>query len=64
MCREHHTGKDVLQFFKLINLHVARNLDIHVVLDNLSGHGPEVTDWLAHPTGSLAPALHRPARPG
>ena len=49
-CREHHTGKDVLQFFKLINLHVARNLDIHVVLDNLSAHmGPEVTDWLAHP---------------
>ena len=45
-----HTGKDVLQFFKLINLHVARNLDIHVVLDNLSAHmGPEVTDWLAHP---------------
>ena len=37
----------------LINLHVARNLDIHVVLDNLSAHmGPEVTDWL-----SLA-ALH------
>ena len=59
-CREHHTGKDVLQFFKLINLHVARNLDIHVVLDNLSAHmGPEVTDWLAPPqTGSLAPALH------
>ena len=39
------TPARVLQFFKL-----ARNLDIHVVLDNLSAHmGPEVTDWLAHP---------------
>jgi len=48
--RKSHTSKDVLAFFKLIDLHVARDLDIHVVLDNLSAHmGPEVTTWLAHP---------------
>jgi len=49
-CRRHHTGKDVLRFFKLIDLHVAKGLDVHVVLDNLSAHkAPEVTEWLAHP---------------
>jgi transposase len=48
--RKRHTGKDVLAFFKLIDLHVAADLDVHVILDNLSAHmGPEVTDWLAHP---------------
>src|SRR5665213_1359979 len=49
-CRKSHTSKDVLAFFKLIDLHVARDLDIHVVLDNLSAHmGPEVRTWLDHP---------------
>ena len=49
-CRPHHTGADVLRFFKLIDLHVARDLEIHVVLDNLSAHkAPEVTKWLANP---------------
>ncbi len=49
-CRKHHTGKDVLAFFKLIDLHVPRDQEIHVVLDNLSAHmGPEVTRWLDHP---------------
>jgi transposase len=49
-CRKRHTGADVLRFFKLIDLHVAKDLDIHVVLDNLSAHkAPEVTKWLAHP---------------
>ena len=49
-CRRHHTGKDVLAFFKLIDLHVPRDLAVHVVLDNLSAHmGPEVTRWLDHP---------------
>ena len=48
--RKAHTGKDVLSFFKLIDLHVPRQLEIHVVLDNLSAHNaPEVTKWLAHP---------------
>ena len=49
-CRKHHTGADVLAFFRLIDLHVPRHLEVHVVLDNLSAHmGPEVTRWLDHP---------------
>jgi transposase len=49
-CRKRHTSADVLAFFKLIDANVAKDLDIHVVLDNLSAHdGPEVPDWLAHP---------------
>src|SRR5919202_1104064 len=48
-CRKRHTGADVLRFFKLIDLHVPRHLDVHVVLDNLSAHSaPEVQKWLAH----------------
>jgi len=57
-CRKRHTGKDVLAFFKLIDLHVPRDLAVHVVLDNLSAHmSPEVTRWLDHPK-RVAPALH------
>jgi transposase len=52
-CRKRHTATDVLRFFKLIDLHVPRPLEIHVVLDNLSAHSaPEVRDWLAHPRRS------------
>ena len=41
---------DVLAFFKWIDLHVPRDLEIHVVLDNLSAHkAPPVAEWLAHP---------------
>jgi transposase len=48
--RNQHTAKDVLAFFKLIDLDVPRDLDVHVVLDNLSAHkAPEVKEWLAHP---------------
>lgn len=48
--RKRHTAKDVLAFFKYIDLHVPRELDVHVVLDNLSAHkAPEVAKWLAHP---------------
>jgi transposase len=48
--RERHTGRDVLAFFKWIDLHVPADLDIHVVLDNLSAHKSEpVRTWLAHP---------------
>ena len=48
--RKHHKGADVLRFFKLIDLHVAPSLDVHVVLDNLSAHtAPEVKKWLADP---------------
>ena len=49
-CRKTHTSSDVLRFFKHIDLHVEADLDIHVVLDNLSAHmGPEVKKWLASP---------------
>lgn len=48
--RQRHAGTDVLAFFKWIDLHVERHLDIHVVLDNLSAHKSQpVRDWLAHP---------------
>lgn len=49
-CRRRHTGADVLAFFKLIDLHVPRDLAVHVVLDNLSAHmSNDVTKWLDHP---------------
>lgn len=48
--RKRHTGADVLAFFKFIDLHVPKDLDVHVVLDNLSAHkAPEVRTWLEHP---------------
>ena len=48
--RRSHKGVDVLAFFKWIDLHTPRELEIHVVLDNLSAHkGPEVREWLAKP---------------
>jgi transposase len=48
--RRSHAGVDVLAFFKLIDLHVPRHLDVHVVLDNLSAHKSEtVRAWLADP---------------
>jgi transposase len=48
--RRRHTADDVLAFFKWIDLHVPRHLEIHVVLDNLSAHSaPPVAEWLAHP---------------
>ena len=47
--RKGHTGSDVLRFFKQIDVTVARDLDIHVVLDNLSAHStPEIIKWLSH----------------
>lgn len=45
-----HRASEVLAFFKSIDHHVPRDLEIHVVLDNLSTHkAPEITKWLAHP---------------
>lgn len=49
-CHKGHTSADVPAFFKIIDRQVPRNLDVHVVLDNLSAHkGPEIREWLAHP---------------
>jgi transposase len=48
--RTSHKGTDVLAFFKLIDLHVPRELDVHVVLDSLSAHKAEpIRTWLKHP---------------
>ena len=48
--RKKHTANDVLAFFKWIDLHVPRDLDVHVVLDNLSAHSaPPVAQWLSDP---------------
>ena len=48
--RRSHTAADVLRFFKLIDLHVPKHLEVHVVLDNLSAHkAPPVATWLADP---------------
>jgi transposase len=45
-----HRGVEVLAFFKYLDLHVPKHLDVHVVLDNLSAHtAPEVQKWLANP---------------
>ena len=49
-CKKGHKATDVLRFFKLIDLHVPKDLEIHVVLDNLSAHkAPPITEWLADP---------------
>ncbi len=49
-CRKSHTARDVLAFFKFIDLHVPAGQEVHVVLDNLSAHkAPEIKTWLAHP---------------
>ncbi len=48
--KRRHAGADVLAFFKWIDMHVPRDLDVHVVLDNLSAHKSEpVRTWLADP---------------
>ena len=49
--RKRHTSADVLGFFKLIDLHVPKGLEIHVVLDNSSTHKtPLIHTWLLrHP---------------
>jgi transposase len=45
-----HAGKDVLSFFKLLDVHVPAGVEVHVVLDNLSAHNAEpVRKWLAMP---------------
>ena len=58
-CRKHPKGPDVPRFFKLIDLHVPRRLDVHVVLDNLSAHrAPEVASGGPTRNGPVGTALH------
>jgi transposase/transposase-like protein len=48
--RRSHKATDVLAFFKFLDAHVPRDLEIHVVLDNLSAHKAEpVQKWLNSP---------------
>ena len=48
--RRRHTGADVLAFFRRIDAHTPRHLDVHVILDNLSAHKSQpVRDWLSDP---------------
>jgi len=45
-----HSSKEVLDFFKFIDANVSKELDVHVVLDNLSAHkAAPIAAWLAHP---------------
>lgn len=51
--RRRHAGNDVLAFFKLIDLHVPADQELHVILDNLSAHkSAPVREWLEHPKRS------------
>ena len=48
--KHRHAGTDILAFFKLLDMHVPRDLEVHVILDNLSAHKSEpVRKWLALP---------------
>jgi len=45
--RQRHAGRDVLAFFKLVDVHVPADVELHVILDKLSAHKSEpVQDWL------------------
>ena len=57
--RKHHTSADVLAFFRWIDAHTPQDLEIHVVLDNLSAHrSEEVKAWLAKPRQKKRWHLH------
>jgi transposase len=48
--RKSHAATDVLAFFRFLDAHVPRDLEIHVVLDNLSAHkAGAVQRWLDSP---------------
>lgn len=49
-CRRHHAHDDFLAFLKKIDAEVPADLDVHLVMDNLSTHKHDaVTRWLEHP---------------
>jgi transposase len=49
-CRKRHTHEDFLAFLKVIDREVPKDLDVHLVLDNLSVHKhAEVNKWLDNP---------------
>ena len=58
-CRPKHAHQDFLFFLKLIDLHVPKDLDVHLVVDNLAVHKhPKVAEWLEHPKRAIPSALH------
>jgi transposase len=69
-CRSRHTHQDFLAFLRKIDREVPKDLDVHLVLDNLSVHKhAEVKKWLASPrrkrfSRSLHPDLIIVAEPG
>ena len=47
--RRSHTGRDVLAFVRRIDIHVGPDLELHLILDNLSANKSQpVRDWLPH----------------
>jgi transposase len=45
--RARHTSEDFVAFLNLINRNVPTDLDVHIILDNLSAHkAPPVQKWL------------------
>ena len=45
--RSKHTSDDFVAFLGLIDRNVAKDLDVHIILDNLSAHKtPKVQEWL------------------
>jgi transposase len=45
--RARHTSEDFVGFLNLINKNVPAELDVHIILDNLSAHkAPKVQKWL------------------
>jgi hypothetical protein len=50
--RRSHTGRDVLAF-RWIDMHVDPDLELHVILDNLSAHKSETLDKVARGQATL-----------
>ena len=45
--RAKHTSEDFVAFLGLIDRNVPKDLDVHIILDNLSAHkAPKVKNWL------------------
>ena len=45
--RARHTSEDFVAFLGLIDRNVPKDLDVHIILDNLSAHkAPKVKNWL------------------
>jgi hypothetical protein len=60
-----HSAKEVLDFFKSLDRNVPRELEIHMVLDNLSAHKFSlITTWLAPSALAGTCTSPRPVRRG